>query len=51
MQVVVTGAGGRTGALVVQKLLEQTDKFEAIATVRNQQASLSPGLSFLPMIS
>jgi len=38
MKVVVTGAGGRTGGLVVQKLLEQPDRFDPIATVRNQQS-------------
>jgi hypothetical protein len=37
LQVVVTGAGGRTGGLVVQQLLQQADKYEVIATVRNEQ--------------
>lgn len=35
-QVVVTGAGGRTGKLVVKKLLAQPDKFTPIATVRSK---------------
>jgi hypothetical protein len=35
-QVVVTGAGGRTGSLVVKKLLEQPNAFSPIATVRSK---------------
>lgn len=35
-QVVVTGAGGRTGKLVVKKLLAQPDTFTPIATVRSK---------------
>ena len=34
-QVTVTGAGGRTGKIVLQKLLAQPDKFEARGVVRN----------------
>ncbi|KAF6265324.1 isomerase [Scenedesmus sp. NREL 46B-D3] len=33
-KVVVSGAGGRTGQLVVKKLLEQKDNFSVVATVR-----------------
>lgn len=36
-QVVVTGAGGRTGALIVNKLLEQPETFSVVATVRSKQ--------------
>lgn len=40
LQVVVTGAAGRTGALVVQKLLQQPSKFtEVRAAVRGKQVS------------
>jgi hypothetical protein len=38
-QVVVTGAGGRTGKLVVKKLLAQPDKFMPIATVRSKSSA------------
>jgi dihydrodipicolinate reductase len=34
--VVVSGAGGRTGQLVVKKLLEQKDNFSVVATVRSK---------------
>eukprot|EP00877_Chromochloris_zofingiensis_P011890 jgi/Chrzof1/6955/Cz02g05120.t1 len=40
MKVVVTGAAGRTGALVVQKLLQQPSKFtEVRAAVRGKQTA------------
>lgn len=50
MQVVVTGAGGRTGSLIVKNLLEAgSDKFTVFGTVRSKQASskatASAGLS------
>jgi dihydrodipicolinate reductase len=32
----VSGAGGRTGQLVVKKLLEQMDNFSVVATVRSK---------------
>eukprot|EP00775_Hariotina_reticulata_P010886 gene10886-11040_t len=38
IEVVVTGAGGRTGQLIVKKLLEQKDKFTALATVRSKSS-------------
>jgi NAD(P)-dependent dehydrogenase (short-subunit alcohol dehydrogenase family) len=37
-QVVVTGAGGRTGQLIVKKLLDQKDQFTALATVRSKSS-------------
>lgn len=33
----VTGAGGRTGKLLLQKLLAQPDKFEARGLVRDDK--------------
>lgn len=48
MQVVVTGAGGRTGALIVKKLLEQKDKYNTVATVRSKSSGsklVSSGLA------
>jgi uncharacterized protein YbjT (DUF2867 family) len=36
---VVTGAGGRTGKLVVKKLLEQPNTFTPIATVRSKSSA------------
>ena len=47
-QVVVTGAGGRTGALVVKKLLERKDKFDTIATVRSKSSGSKLVASGLP---
>ncbi|PNG99450.1 hypothetical protein TSOC_014772, partial [Tetrabaena socialis] len=41
-QVAVTGAAGRTGALVIKKLVERKADFEAVAIVRN--ASSKPKL-------
>ena len=38
-QVVVTGAGGRTGGLVMKKLLEKKDQFEAVGILRNEKAA------------
>jgi len=38
-QVMVTGGAGRTGALVVQKLLARKPQFEPLATVRNESVS------------
>ncbi|KAF8069509.1 hypothetical protein HT031_001625 [Scenedesmus sp. PABB004] len=38
-KVVVTGAGGRTGGLVVQKLLEARERFDVVATVRSRASS------------
>jgi hypothetical protein len=34
-QVAVTGAGGRTGGLVVKKLIAESDKFTAVPIVRS----------------
>lgn len=42
-QVVVTGAGGRTGKLVVKKLLAQPDSFTPIATVRSKSSQKLTG--------
>ncbi|KAK9906414.1 hypothetical protein WJX75_001479 [Coccomyxa subellipsoidea] len=39
MTVTVTGAGGRTGKIVLQKLLAQPDKFEARGVVRNAKSA------------
>lgn len=39
MQVVVTGAGGRTGALVMKKLLERSDDYEAVGIVRSDKSA------------
>lgn len=39
MQIVVTGAGGRTGGLIVKKLLEEPNKYKVIGTVRSKAAS------------
>lgn len=36
-QVTVTGAGGRTGKLILQKLLAQPDRFTARGLVRDEQ--------------
>ena len=41
-QVTVTGAGGRTGKIVLQKLLAQPDKFEARGVVRNTKVKTQP---------
>jgi uncharacterized protein YbjT (DUF2867 family) len=38
-QVVVTGAGGRTGKLVVKKLLEQHSTYSVVATVRSKSSA------------
>ncbi|PNW82458.1 hypothetical protein CHLRE_06g279850v5 [Chlamydomonas reinhardtii] len=46
MKVAVTGAAGRTGGLVVKKLVERKDQFEARAVVRN--ASSKSKLAGLP---
>lgn len=39
IKVVVTGAGGRTGKLVLQKLLALTDQFEPLALVRTEKSA------------
>lgn len=39
LRVVVTGAAGRTGALVVKKLLGDPEKFDVRAVVRSQQSA------------
>lgn len=39
VQVVVTGGAGRTGKLVVEKLLARSDKFEPRAVVRGDKVS------------
>ncbi len=36
---VVTGAAGRTGAFITQKLAERSDQFQAVAIVRSQQSA------------
>ena len=41
MQVTVTGAGGRTGKLIMQKLLAQPDKFTARGVVRDEKVCLT----------
>eukprot|EP00879_Flechtneria_rotunda_P004483 GHRR01004737.1.p1 GENE.GHRR01004737.1~~GHRR01004737.1.p1 ORF type:complete len:324 (+),score=108.60 GHRR01004737.1:104-1075(+) len=38
-KVVVTGAGGRTGGLIVKKLIAHADKYSVVATVRNKKSS------------
>lgn len=38
-QVLVTGASGKTGALVVSELLKLVDKFEVRVTIRSDQVS------------
>lgn len=38
-QVVVTGAGGRTGGLVMKKLLERTDEFSPVGVVRSDASA------------
>eukprot|EP00884_Botryococcus_braunii_P014981 jgi/Botrbrau1/23484/Bobra.106_1s0036.2 len=50
--VVVTGAGGRTGGLVLQKLVARPDDFTAKAIVRNEQSAgkvQAPGGSVVPV--
>lgn len=37
---VVTGAGGRTGSLVMKKLLERSDEYEAIGVLRTENRQL-----------
>eukprot|EP00898_Chlorokybus_atmophyticus_P007784 jgi/Chlat1/8006/Chrsp7S07779 len=44
MTVLVTGAGGRTGKLVLQKLRERADKFNARGVVRTQESKSSLGI-------
>lgn len=39
MKVAVTGAGGRTGGLVVKRLVAGPDKFEAVPVVRSKQSA------------
>ncbi len=39
MQVVVTGAGGRTGSLVMKKLLERSDEYEAVGVLRSEKSA------------
>ena len=39
VQVVVTGAGGRTGGLVMKKLLERGDDYEAVGIVRSDKSA------------
>lgn len=39
MKVAVTGAGGRTGGLVVKKLVQSGDKFTAVPIVRSQKSA------------
>lgn len=39
MQVVVTGAGGRTGSLVMKKLLDRAGEFAARGVVRNEKSA------------
>lgn len=34
----MTGAGGRTGSLIVKKLLAQKDKYDTVATVRSRSS-------------
>ena len=49
MKVVVTGANGKTGSIVVRKLLEKKEKFELVAVVRSESAKkelLSQGVPF-----
>lgn len=43
VQVVVTGGAGRTGKLVVEKLLARSDKFEARAVVRGDKVRGAEG--------
>ena len=35
----VTGAGGRTGSLVMKKLLERSDEYEAIGVLRSEKSA------------
>jgi hypothetical protein len=42
MTVTVTGAGGRTGKIVLQKLLAQPERFRARGLVRNQKVHAPP---------
>ena len=46
-QVLVTGAGGRTGKLVLQKLLGRPEQFEARGLVRTAEVGLSLIISCL----
>ncbi|KAH7622231.1 hypothetical protein NADE_004818 [Nannochloris sp. 'desiccata'] len=39
LKVVVTGAGGRTGSLVMKKLLERSDEYEAIGILRSEKSA------------
>lgn len=48
VQVTVTGAGGRTGKLIMQKLLAQPDKFTARAVVRDEKVCQAPLLVAIP---
>lgn len=40
VQVVVTGAGGKTGGSVFRKLQAQAGKYQAVAVVRSEQVRL-----------
>jgi dihydrodipicolinate reductase len=41
LQVFVTGASGKTGALVVQQMLKLPDKFEVAVAVRSDKVNTS----------
>lgn len=49
IQVTVTGAGGRTGSLIFQKLLEAPGQFEARAVVRTDKACTAHPAALLPI--
>lgn len=44
----MTGAGGKTGSLVIKRLLDQKDKFDAVATVRSRSSASKLTSSGLP---
>ncbi len=53
MQVVVSGAGGRTGSLIMQKLLARPDTYKARGIVRNEEVCLETRIlpSALPVFA
>lgn len=48
MKVVVTGAGGRTGALVLENLLKDDANFEGYAIVRSDKAKSKASATGIP---
>lgn len=49
MQVVVTGAAGKTGGLIVKKLVERSAQFEPRALVRSEKVRLAEARLPMPV--